>query len=112
MDLESKAIPQEIGGIPMASLEAASKRPAVQGRSPEAVNGAKPGATSSSGRSARVPVHGSYKCINEKHSGRLIVTSLGVRFETAVGAKNQWQIGYDNMYRVEKVRNRNPICHP
>ena len=106
VDLESKVIPQELGGIPMASLEATSKRPAGQGRSPEAVNGVNPEATS-----RRVPAHGSYKCINEKHSGRLIVTSLGVRFETAVGARNQWQIEYDNIYRVEKVRNHNAICH-
>lgn len=111
VDLESKVIPQESGRLPMASLEAASKHSAVQGRSPEAVDGVNPGATLTD-RSARVPAHGSYKCINEKHSGRLIVTSLGVRFETAVGARHQWQIRYDNMNRMEKVRNSDPISDP
>ena len=110
VDLESRVTPQASGRISMASLGTASKSPAVQDCSPEAVSGVSSGATSAD-ESARVPAHGSYKCTSEKHSGRLFVTSLGVRFETNVGVRDQWQIRYDNMSRVEKVRDSDPIFY-
>ena len=108
VDLESRVTPQESGGLAMASLGTASESPAVQDCSPEAVSGVSSGPTPTD-EIARVPAHGSYKCTSEKHSGRLFVTSLGVRFETNVGVRDQWQIKYDNMNRVEKVRDSDPI---
>lgn len=52
---------------------------------------------------SKVVAHGSYTCSSEKHGGRLVVTSEGVRFESFVGSRHQWKIKYDNMNRVEKV---------
>ena len=110
VDLESKGAPQHRGGLSVPSLPT-SKHSAVQHRSPRAVDGANPGADPTA-RSPRVLLHVSYKCTSGRHSGSLFVTSLGVRFETAVGFRHQWEITYGNMKRVEKVRNSDPKFHP
>jgi len=59
-----------------------------------------------------VSKHGSYMCTDGKRSGRLHVTSVGVRFETALGFRNQWEMRYENMNRVEKVGTRNSPSQP
>lgn len=53
--------------------------------------------------------HGSYKCIYGKHSGRLYVDSVGVHFESTLGVRerDQWEVRYEDMNRVEKVSIRN-----
>ena len=86
----------------MSSVQSAGKHPTVQNHSPKIVGEVNPEAGLAD-RSARVQVHGSYKCKNENHSGRLLVTSVGIIFEPAVAVRGQWQINYDDMHRVEKV---------
>lgn len=110
VDLETKVATQQSNGLSISGLQATSKYPPVQDRSPTAVDEVDPGATPTND-SPKVSVHGSYKCISGKHSGNLLVTSTGVRFESAVGSRDQWEMGYDNMHRVEKVRNSNFILH-
>lgn len=112
VDLEAKVTTQQSNGLSssVSGLQATSKYPPVQDRSPTAIDEVDPGATPTND-SPNVSVHGSYKCISGKHSGHLLVTSTGVRFESAVGSKDQWEMKYDNMYRVEKVRNNNFILH-
>ena len=113
-DLETKTATQQSGGLSISGLRATSKHLPVQDRSPTAVDGVDPGATHTND-SPKVSIHGSYNCLSGKHSGKLIVTSTGVRFESAVGSKDQWEMRYDSMHRVEKVRHsRFPIFlhHP
>lgn len=110
VDLEAKVTTQQSNGPSISGLQATGKYPPVQDRSPTAVDEVDPGATPTND-SPKVSVHGSYNCISGKHSGHLLVTSTGVRFESAVGSRDQWELKYDNMYRVEKVRNNNFILH-
>ncbi len=57
---------------------------------------------------SKVAAHGSYPCSSANHSGRLVVNSEGVRFESFVGSRHQWMVEYENMNRVEKVSVTNP----
>ena len=110
VDLETKVATQQSKGLSISGLQATSKHLPVQDRSPTAVDGVDLEATPTND-SPKVSVYGSYKCLSGKHSGKLLVTSTGVRFETAVGSKDQWEMRYDNMHRVEKVRNSDFILH-
>lgn len=110
VDLETKVATQQSNGLSISGLQANSKYLPVQDRSPTAVDGVDLGATPTND-SPKVSVHGSYKCLSGNHSGHLLVTSTGVRFESAVGSKDQWEMRYDNMHRVEKVRNSDFILH-
>ena len=83
----------------------------AQDRSLKPIDGINLGATPTDEVST-VSAQGSYKCTSGKHSGRIFVTSNGIRFEAAVGSKDQWEMGYDNMHRVEKVRNSDPVPPP
>ena len=103
VDLETKVTTQQSNGPSISGLQATSKYPPVQNRSPTAVDEVDTGATPTND-SSKVSVRGSYKCISGKHSGKLLVTSIGVRFESVVGSRDQWEMRYDNMHRVEKVR--------
>ena len=103
VDLETKVTTQQSNGLSISGLQATSKYPPVQNRSPTAVDEVDTGATPTND-SSKVSVRGSYKCISGKHSGKLLVTSTGVRFESVVGSRDQWEMRYDNMHRVEKVR--------
>lgn len=109
-NLETKEATQQSNGPSISGLQATSKYPPVQDRSPTAVDGVDSGATPTND-SPKVSVHGSYECLSGKHSGTLLVTSTGVRFESAVGSRDQWEMRYDNMHRVEKVRNSFFILH-
>lgn len=111
MDMEAKALPGTGNGISTADHEDANKDSAAQDRSPNATNSSKP-AVYLTDTNSKVSVHGSYKCTSGKHSGRLLVTSVGICFETAVGSRDQWEMSYDNMKRVEKVRSSSPIFYP
>ena len=86
----------------MPSVQSAGKYLDVRNHSPKVVSEVDPVADLAD-RSARVRVHGSYKCRNENRSGRLLVTSIGVNFEPAVAVKGQWEMKYDDIHRVEKV---------
>lgn len=110
VDLGTKVATQQSNGLSDSGLQVTSKYLPVQDRSPTAGDGVDSGATPTND-SPKVSVHGSYKCLSGKHSGKLLVTSTGVRFESAVGSRNQWEMRYDNMHRVEKVRNSDFILH-
>lgn len=43
--------------------------------------------------------YGSYEC----KAGRLILNSIGVRYETSIGHKEQWSLRYEDIHRLEKV---------
>ena len=73
VDVESKMAPQQ-SGLSISNLDAAGKHSPVQGATPD-------------DRSAILSAHVSYKCTSEKHSGRLFVNSLGIRFEGSMGDK-------------------------
>ena len=110
VDLKTKLATQQSNGLSMSGPQATSKHPPVQNPSPTAVAGVDSGATPTND-SPEVSVHGSYKCTSGKHSGKLLVNSTGVRFESAVGSRDQWEMRYANMHRVEKVRNSDFILH-
>ena len=110
VDLETKVATQQSNRLSIHGLQATSKYPLVQDRSPTALDGVDSGATPTND-SQKVSVHGSYECISGKHSGKIVVTSTGVRFESAVGSKDQWEMRYDNIHRVEKVCNSDFIMH-
>ena len=110
VNLETKVATQQNNGLSISGLQATSKEPPVQDRSQTAIDGVDSGA-SPSNESQKVSVRGSYKCVSGKHSGNLLVTSTGVRFESAVGFRDQWEMRYDNMHRVEKVRNSDFVLH-
>lgn len=110
VDLETKLATQQRNEFSISGLQATSKYPPVQDRSSTAADGVDSGAIPTND-SPKFSVHGSYKCLSGKHSGKLLVTSTGVRFESAVGSKDQWEMRYDNMHRVEKVRNSDFILH-
>ena len=112
VDLDTTVATQQGNGLSNSELQATSKYPPVQDRSPTAIDGVDLGATSTSDPpKALVRVHGSYKCLSGNHSGKLLVTSTGVRFESAVGSRDQWELRYGNLHRVEKVRNNAFISH-
>lgn len=104
-DVGPKVAPPPDGEPSTSSFPtAAGKHPTVPDRPPEVASAADSEAAGPvDDRSARVQVHGSYKCQNAKHSGRLLVTSLGVRFEPVVAVREQWDIRYEHLHRVEKV---------
>ena len=110
VDLETKVATQQSNGLSISGLQATGKYLPVQDRSPTAVDGVDSGPAPTND-SSKVSVHGSYKCLSGKHSGKLLVTSTGIRFESAVGSKDQWEMRYDNMHRVEKVRNSDFMLH-
>ena len=113
VDSEAKVATQQSNGLSTPELHATSKNPPVQDRSRTAidrVDEVNSDATPTTD-SPKVSVHGSYNCTSGKHSGNLLVTSTGVRFHSAVGSKDQWEMRYDNMHRVEKVRNSDSISH-
>lgn len=111
VDLEIIVAAQQSNRLSVSGLQATSKYPTVQDRSSTAVAGVDSGAPPTNDF-AKASVHGSYKCLSGKHSGKLLVNSTGVRFESAVGSKDQWEMRYDNMHRVEKVSNSDFILHP
>lgn len=106
-DLEAEAAPQQSNETSISDLQDASKNPSVQDRSTTAIDGVNAEAKPAD-KTPNVSAHGSYKCVSGKHSGRLFVTSIGIRFETAVGSRDRWEMRYENMHRVEKVRNTDP----
>ena len=110
MDLEAEAAPQQSNEFSVSDLQDASKHPSVQDRSPTGIDEVNAKAKPVD-KSPKVSAYGSYKCVSGKHSGRLSVTSNGIRFGTAVGSRDQWEMRYENMHRVEKVRNTDPITH-
>ena len=107
-DLKPELTPQKGGGASEYCLQAASNHLAEQDHSLTSADGVGPGATQTAG-STTVLIHGSYKCTSGKSSGRLFVTSLDVRFEQAVGSRDRWNINYEAIHRVEKVRKSDPI---
>lgn len=110
VDLETKVVTEESNRVSVSGLQATSKYPPTEDRSPTVVDGVDSGATPTND-SPKVSVHGSYKCLSGKHSGNLLVTSTGVRFESAVGSRDQWEMRYGNMHRVEKVCSSDLILH-
>ncbi|KAL9130871.1 MAG: hypothetical protein Q9175_006917 [Cornicularia normoerica] len=84
MDMETKALPGTGNGISTADHQEANKHSAAQDRSPNATNSSKP-AVYLTDTNSKVPVH------------------VGICFETAVGSRDQWEMSYDNMKRVEKI---------
>ena len=110
MGLEAEAAPQQSSELPVFDVQDASKHPPVQHPLPTAIDGENAEANPAE-KPSRISAHGSYKCVSGKHSGRLFVTSVDVRFEAALGSRDQWEIKYENMHRVEKVRNSDPITN-
>ena len=105
VDTESTVKSQRSGGKPpISNFQDVSKHQAVEHQSPNTASGVDPKAESTTDQNAKVLTHGSYGCTSDKHSGRLSVTSLGISFKPAVGAKEQWQLSYDDIHRVKKVR--------
>lgn len=50
----------------------------------------------------------SYTCSSKNHSGKLVVTSKGVRFDSFGLPHHEWNVPYNRMYRVEKNRQHLP----
>ena len=106
--VEAEAGSQQSNESSVSDLQDASKHPPIQDRSPTLIDRVNAEAKPAD-KTPKVSAHGSYKCVSGKHSGKLFVTSIGIRFETAVGSRDQWEIRYENMHRVEKVRITDPI---
>lgn len=111
LDTESTVKSQRSGDNPPTSNpEKTSKDQAVERQSPNTASRVDPKAEITTNQNAaKTLTHGSYGCTSEKHSGRLSVTSLGISFKPALGAKDQWRLLYDDIHRIHKVRITDPI---
>lgn len=96
----------------LRDLKQAPELPTVANDSSKAAGTIAPPSASVGDPNSTTTDHGSYQCIYGKHSGRLHVTSIGIHYRNTLGARerDQWEVRYENMDRVEKVRNNND--HP